>query len=135
MDVADELEIVLLAQTFLLALDPAVHKLDNPAAFQADEVVVVGLAQLVLVPEPAVADVQLADKANLLQYVQRPVDGGPGDGDSLIPQGEKDVVALPVFLAGQDVFQDGQALGCKAQGARAKGLFEALDVFRGNFHN
>ena len=131
----DELEIVLLAQPLLLALDPAIHKLDNPAASQADEVVVVGLGKSVFVPEPPVADVHLADEANLLQYVQRPVDGGPGDGDSPPTKGEKDVVALPVFLAGQDVFQDGQALGCKAQGARAKGLFEVVDVFRSDFHN
>jgi len=135
MDVADKPEVVLLAQPLLPALDSPVNKFDDPAAFQADEVVMVGLGQLVFVPEAPVADIQLADEIHLFQDIQRPVNSGPGNGDSPPAQGEKDVVALPVSLAGQDVLHNGQSLRGQSQGLCPQGQFKAVEVFGWDFHN
>lgn len=82
----DEVEMMFPAQILLLALDSPVNKFDNSATFQADEMVMVGLGQFVLVTEASVADVQLADEAYLLKDIQGPVDGSPGDRDSPPPQ-------------------------------------------------
>lgn len=134
-DVTDELEIMFPAQIFLLSLDPPVNKFADPAAFQANEVVMVGLGQLVFVSEAPVADIQLANKAHLLQNVQRPVNSGSGNGDSPPTQGEKDVVALPVSFAGQDVLHNGQPLRGQSQGLCPQGQFKAVEVFGWDFHN
>ena len=119
---------VLLGQMHLAGLDLLVDKLDNPAALEADHVVVVGLGQLVLIAEAPITNVHLANKTPFFQYLQGTIDGGPGNGNLIAAQGEQDVITLAVLLAGQDILQDSYALAGETEPFSLQGILEMLDI-------
>ena len=84
----DQSKIVLLGQMHLAGLDLLVDKLNNPAAFEANHVVVVGLGLLVLIAEAPITNVHFANKTPFFQYLQGTIDGGPGNGNLFSAQGE-----------------------------------------------
>ena len=99
-------ESILGSDPVLSALNLLIHELNNPAATEADHMVVVCLSHLVLIAEAAVPNIHFAHEAHLFQDIQCPVDGSPGNRYFPLSERKIDIIAFPVLFTPQHIFHD-----------------------------
>src|SRR5690606_12404277 len=129
--VAPQLEAVPEREVFLQLLDLLVLELDDVAALEADEVVVVLVLERHLIARDPVAEVPLVGETTLLEELQRPIDGGVTHLGILSAHLEEEVLDREVPLALEEQVRHQATLGRRAEALAVHVLFEALSELLG----
>jgi hypothetical protein len=106
----EDLESVAPGLARLLGLEPGVGELDDAAAFQADHVIVVPVADRVLVKDAVVTERAFFDEPRVHEDTQRAVRGDPADAGPTSPGEGTDFVGGQVVMSGEDGLGERQPL-------------------------
>ena len=95
-------EVLVRADFFLELVEPFVHEFDEIAALEADQVVVVWLAECLLIAGAVLGKSVFGDEAAILEEIQSIVHCGPGDFSPAGYQAVVEVICIEVSLALRD---------------------------------
>ena len=124
-------ESVLVCDQRLHSLDPLVGKLNDLAAFETDEMLMVARSATRLVPSESFAEVVLDDEAGFDQQVERAIDGGLAHMQVAGSQQPLEILYRQVFRGGKQRRGDHLALVRERQVVISHVAPEPLDQFRG----
>src|SRR5690606_16914477 len=133
--VVADLEPVDLSDGVVNALETWVAELEDLAAVETDEVVVLPVRGGPLVLRLTPPELVLHDELAVEQQVERGIDGGAADAAAGLFEADEELVGVEVAGTGIDLVEDGEALGRLALAAlpeeRAEGLADLLHLSLG----
>lgn len=133
--VAEDLEIMLPGHPVAKPLQSAAVELDEPVALLAIEVIVAGIAVIVLEDAPS-AQGHLAQQAGRHQFPERPVDRGPAElaaRDRLGKMGHQ-LVGVEVIVVAEDLLDDPPPLAGEPFAPRLEKLGKPLQGRQSDLH-
>jgi len=108
-------EVLVRADFFLKLVEPFVDEFNEIAALEADQVVMVWLAEGLLIAGAVLGKPVFGDEAAFLEEIESVVDGGPGDFLAPGYQAIVEVFCVEVSLALRDSGEDRHAGRSEAQ--------------------
>lgn len=110
--------------------DPRRDELHHPAAFGADQMIVLLSGMDVLVEVAATAEALPPHQTTFDEEVQIAVDGRAGDLDVAFLQGGEELIGVDVAVLGEDLLEQGEALGGDPVASLPQELQETLSLSR-----